>query len=129
MKMAIKYSAIFWTSLLVLIVYGCSHPVAAAERTLTFECNGERLVFNQHDKNPIILEVVRERGTWMQIPQDVNKTFQIFYNLDNGKVIKVGKNYAGNYYAEFFANADYANAFKPERTLSCRPTKSTSTNG
>ncbi|UCR74885.1 hypothetical protein Fifi44_00016 [Erwinia phage Fifi44] len=118
MKMVLKLSAMFWISFAILVVYGCSHPVHASMHQVTFECNGERLIFTQQDKNPILLEVVRTKGIWMQVPSD--KPVQIFYNLDSGKVAKVGKNYSGAYYVEFYKDTDYANAFKPERTLPCR---------
>lgn len=120
MKMAIKYSAIFWISFITLILYSCSHPVHAADKVAVFECAGERINVTQHNKNPLILSINRVKGTWMQIVADKPTAVVTFYNLDSGKVAKIGKNYAGQYYVQLYKDADYANAHQPERTLPCR---------
>lgn len=122
MKLAIKFCSGFWLIVIAVVLFSCSpHPVHAAPNKATFECSGEKITMSQQATNPIIMEIERDKGTWMQIPDNGNpKVNTTFYNLDSGKVAKIGKNYAGIYYLEFFKDVDYANAFKPERTLSCQ---------
>lgn len=120
MKMALKYSAIFWISFITLVLYSCSHPVHAADKAVVFECAGERINISQHNKNPLILSINRVKGTWMQIITDKPSAVTTFYNLDSGEVARIGKNYAGQYYVQLYKDADYANAHQPKRTLPCR---------
>lgn len=123
MKLAFKFSAWFWIIVISAVVYSCSpNPAHAADKSATFDCTGERITMTQEGHNPVIMSIAREKGTWMQLPLNGTgpKTFTLFYNLDSGKVAKVGKNYAGVYHIEFFKDVDYANAFKPERVLKCQ---------
>lgn len=119
MKLAIKFSANFWLLVAVTMLFSCTHPVHAADKQVVFECDGERAIVTQHSTNPLILEVVRTKGIWMQVPDTKPRALVSFYNLDSGKVARIGKNYSDQYYLQFFKDVDYANAHQPERTLRC----------
>lgn len=124
MKLAIKFCSGFWIVVLAIVLFSCSpQPVHAAPSEVTFECSGEKITMTQKGTNPIIMVIERDKGTWMQVPDNVRKPFTMFYNLDSGKVAKIGKNYAGIYYIEFFKDVEYAQAFKSERTLQCKPNR------